>query len=85
MADLVKKRRGRPAVYCDQADRQAAYRERQADAATLGAVARQALERPTPAFLKRLIARAIDQADDPAALQAELLAHLKGVTIKGVP
>jgi hypothetical protein len=85
MTDPIKKRRGRPAIHLDQAARQAAFRERQADAATLGAVARRALDRPTPAFLKRLIARAIDQADDPAALQADLMAHLKGVTIKGVP
>ncbi|MBP2310452.1 hypothetical protein GBZ48_35150 [Azospirillum melinis] len=85
MADLVKKRRGRPAVHFDQADRQAAYRERQADAAALGAVARQALDRPTPAFLKRLIARALDQADDPEALRVDLAAYLNGLTTKLVP
>ncbi|PWC89817.1 hypothetical protein TSH100_04040 [Azospirillum sp. TSH100] len=85
MADPVKKRRGRPAVHLDQADRQAAYRERQANAQALGEVARQALDRPTPAFLKRLIARALDQADDPEALRADLADHLKGLTTKLVP
>lgn len=70
------KRRGRPAVYLDDADRQAAHRERAARRAAVGDVLSTLTSRPTPAFVKLMISRLIEGADDPAAARAELAAYL---------
>lgn len=72
----VKRSRGRPAVYLDGADRQAAYRERQADEAALGQAAQALIARPTPAFVRLMVGRLLDQATDREAVRVELAAYL---------
>lgn len=72
MSDIPR-RRGRSARHLDAAERQAAYRERQADAAALGMAARQIVEHPTPALVAAIAARAVGQAADPAAAAQELI------------
>lgn len=76
MPDTPRKR-GRPALYLDNVDRQAAYRERQNNEAALGAAARRIVEKPTPTQVAKLAARTVGQAADPAATaQALVLAVL---------
>lgn len=74
--DAGKRSRGRPARYLDAADRQAAYRERQATAAALGAAARTLVEKPTLPFVTLILDRLLAQAEDPDALRAQLLDQL---------
>lgn len=75
MSDIPR-RRGRSARHLDAAERQAAYRERQADAAALGMAARQIVKHPTPALVAAIAARAVGQAADPAAAQELISAVL---------
>jgi hypothetical protein len=77
MPDSAGKRsRGRPARYLDAADKQAAYRERQAQAAALGAAARALIDKPTLPFVTLIMGRLLAQAADPDALRAQLLDQL---------
>lgn len=68
--------RGRPTVYIDNADRQSAHRERQATRLAMGEAAMALHERPSPAFVKLMLKRMIEQAADPAAARAELVDYL---------
>lgn len=80
VALIVNRRRaGRPAKHLDHADRQAAYRERQALAAAEGEAAKTLIAKPTPAFVLLMVKRLLDQAQDPAAAKAALLGQLAGV------
>ncbi|WP_395459808.1 hypothetical protein ACHMW5_35890 (plasmid) [Azospirillum melinis] len=72
----ARRPRGRPAKYLDDADRQAAHRERQAGELAAGQVARRVLDRPTMASVKKQIGRLMDQAADREAVRVELLAYL---------
>jgi hypothetical protein len=72
----ARRGRGRPARYLDGADRQAAFRERRADEAALGEAARALIGKPTPAFVKLVIDRLLDQATDREAVRVELAAYL---------
>lgn len=69
--------RGRPAIHLDGADRQAAYRDRQAHQAALGEAAVFLTTNPTPDFVKVMIGRLLDRASDPAAEKADLTAWLQ--------
>lgn len=71
-----KRARGRPAVYLDDADRQAAFRERRDNEAALGQGARALIDRPTPTFVRLMVDRLLDQAADPEAVRVELAAYL---------
>lgn len=72
----MRRRRGRPAVYLDDADRQAAHRERQLTRAAMGEAAMALCEKPSPAFVKLMLKRMIEQASDPVAARAELVDYL---------
>jgi len=72
----TKRPRGRPAVYLDAADRQAAFRERRDNEAALGQGARALIARPSPAFVRLMIDRLLDQAADREAVRVELAAYL---------
>lgn len=68
--------RGRPPVHIDDADRQSAHRERQATRLAMGEAAMALHEKPSPAFVKLMLKRLIEQAADPAAARAELVDYL---------
>lgn len=76
MTAAEKRGRGRPRQYLDGADRQEAYRERQATAQAMGEAARALLERPTLRVAELVIDRLLEQAADPEAMRAALLAKL---------
>lgn len=79
MDPSVPKKRpgGRPRQYLDDADRQAAFRDRQADSLALGAAARALIAKPTLPFVELMMARLLEQTSDRDAMRAALLAKLR--------
>ncbi len=79
MDPSVPKKRpvGRPRQYLDDADRQAAFRDRQADSLALGGAARALIAKPTLPFVELMMARLLEQAPDRDAMLAALLANLR--------
>ena len=74
----VKRGRGRPRQYLDDADRQEAHRERHANAHALGQAARTLFEKPTLRVAEVVIDRLLAQASDPEAIRVALRARLDG-------
>lgn len=72
----AQRRRGRPAIYLDDADRQAAHRDRRETQASADALTAARVKRPSAAFVKELMDRFIRQAGDPVAARADLAAYL---------
>lgn len=72
--------RGRPRQYADDAERAAAWRERQAVAATKGEMALVIVERPTLDLVRYACAKLAERAEDPAAMgEAVARAMLQGL------
>ena len=79
MDPSVPKKRpvGRPRQFLADADRQAAFRDRQADSLALGGAARALIAKPTLPFVELMMARLLAQAPDRDAMLAALLANLR--------
>lgn len=74
--------RGRPRQYLDDADRAAAFRERQAVQATRGEMALVILERPTLDLVRHVCRKLAERAEDPAAMgEAVARAMLQGLEL----
>lgn len=72
--------RGRPRIHADDAERQAAYRERQALAHTKGEMALVIIERPTLALIRYAARKLAERAEDKAHMGAEVArAMLQGL------
>lgn len=67
---------GRPRLYMDDAERQAACRDRRNIRMAQGEAALLAMRRPTLASVKAAIDRLLLQAADAESVRAKLLAHL---------
>lgn len=68
--------RGRPALYLDAADRQAAFRERREIAVLKGEAAVAMTDQPTLPFVKLLVDRLLAQSSDPERVRVELACYL---------
>lgn len=84
MASPTPKKPGRPRKYLDDADRQAAHRERVAERLTEGEMLREIFDRPTPHLIRHLADKFAKGQDDKAlagALFAQAL--LEGLNSGG--
>lgn len=66
--------RGRPRRHLDDADRAAAYRERKAQDADLGAIARAVLLKPTARLIEVLVARMLKSSNAKGTTLGEIRA-----------
>lgn len=74
---------GRKRLYLDNADRQAAYRERKARKDALGEMYRVLCEKPTERLIGILIGRYLDQAEDRRQAEARLRMTISDVIEAG--
>lgn len=83
MASPAPKKPGRPRLYLDDAERQAAHRERVAQRLTEGEMLRTIFDLPTPALIRHLAEKYAARKDDKALAGAEFAAALLDGLNKG--
>lgn len=84
MAANERKKPGRPRLYLDDADRQAAHRERVAERLTQGEMLKEIFDRPTPKLIRHLAAKYAARKDDKALAGADFAqALLEGLNDGG--